>query len=103
MPPVLNQLNLIVEDIAASAAFYRVLGVDLGPDPAVHAEARFGDLSVDFDDAESARWWHATWRAAPGPRIVLTFNVETRQEVDDLYAQLTGAGYDGRQPPFDAF
>jgi hypothetical protein len=27
----------------------------------------------------------------------------TRQAVDDRYAELTSAGYRGRQPPFDAF
>ena len=101
--PVLNQLNLVVGDLAASAAFYRHLGVDLGADAAVHAEAKLGDLSLDFDDAASARWWHAAWRAMPGPRVVLTFRVEARDEVDALYAELTGAGYEGRQPPFDAF
>ncbi|HVM54739.1 MAG TPA: VOC family protein [Acidimicrobiales bacterium] len=34
---------------------------------------------------------------------MLTFRVDTREEVDALYAELTGAGHEGRQPPFDAF
>jgi catechol 2,3-dioxygenase-like lactoylglutathione lyase family enzyme len=104
MPPVLNQVNLVVGDMAASAAFYRRLGVELPLEPQVHLEATFADgLSLELDDGESAQWWHATWRAAPGPRLVLTFRVESRDEVDDLYADLTGAGHEGRQPPFDAF
>ena len=27
----------------------------------------------------------------------------SREAVDDRYAELTAAGYRGRQPPFDAF
>ena len=103
MAPILNQLNLIVRDMAASAAFYRRLGVDLPENAAVHAEAGFGGVTFELDDADSARWWHAGWRAAPGPRLVLTFRVDSRDEVDSLYESLTGDGYAGIQPPFDAF
>ena len=35
--------------------------------------------------------------------MVLGFVLPTRQAVDDRYAGLTSAGYQGRQPPFDAF
>ena len=31
------------------------------------------------------------------------FFFDSREAVDECYADLTGAGYDGRQPPFDAF
>jgi uncharacterized glyoxalase superfamily protein PhnB len=34
---------------------------------------------------------------------VIGFAVATRQGVDDLYADLTAAGYHGRQRPWDAF
>jgi uncharacterized glyoxalase superfamily protein PhnB len=101
--PVLNQLNLVVDDMAASVAFYRRLGVDLPEDAQVHVEAKFDGVSLELDDATSATWWHAAWRAAPGPRAVLTFRVPDRDDVDAIYADLTGAGYAGRQPPFDAF
>ena len=102
-PPSLNQVNLIVGDMAVSAAFYRLLDVDLPADAAVHAEAKFGDFSFELDDAQSAPWWHAGWRAAPGPRVVLTFRIDSRDEVDARYATITGAGHPGLQPPFDAF
>lgn len=103
MAPFLNQVNLVVRDLTAAAAFYRLLGVDLPEDAAVHADAHFGDFSMDLDDADSATWWHSGWRASPGPRVVLTFRVDTRDEVDAYYATLTGAGHSPVQPPFDAF
>ena len=103
MAPALNQVNLVVRDMAATAAFYRRLGIDLPEDAAVHAEATFGGVSFELDDAESAQWWHAGWRASPGPRVVLTFRVDSRDEVDALYGALTADGHPPVQPPFDAF
>ena len=50
------------------------------------------------------RLWHAGWRADPASaKVVLGFALPTRQAVDDRYAELTSAGYRGRQSPFDAF
>ena len=103
MRVALNQINLVVGDLPASAAFYRRLGVELPEDAQVHAEAAIGGLTFELDDASSARWWHAGWRAAPGPRTVLTFRVDSRDAVDDVYAELTAAGHQGVQPPFEAF
>lgn len=34
---------------------------------------------------------------------MLGFWVTTREAVDDLYSDLTGAGHKGHQPPYDAF
>ena len=99
----LDQINLVVGDMAATAAFYRLLGVELPEDAAVHAEAKFESLSFELDDPDSARWWHAGWRATPGPRVVLTFRTSSRDEVDEVYAALTTAGHPAVQPPFDAF
>ena len=101
--PQLDQVNLVVRDMAATAAFYRRLGVDFPANAEVHAEATFAGLSFELDDEASAKWWHAGWRAAPGPRVVLSFRIESRDAVDQLYAALTGAGHPGVQPPFDAF
>lgn len=103
VPPTLNQTNLVVEDMAATAAFYRRLGADFGDSPAVHAEARYPGISLELDDAESARWWHAGWRADQRSRPVLTFEVDSDEEVQALYAELTGAGARAVQPPHLAF
>lgn len=63
-----------------------------------------GGFSLEPGTAESARLWHAGWRADPASTgVVLGFMLASRQAVDDRYAELTAAGYQGRQPPFDAF
>jgi catechol 2,3-dioxygenase-like lactoylglutathione lyase family enzyme len=102
----LHMLNLVVGDMAASLAFYRALGLDapegeLGP----HVQVRTpGGFSLELDTAESARLWHAGWRADPATaRVVLGVTLPSAAAVDERYAALTAAGHAGRQPPFDAF
>jgi uncharacterized glyoxalase superfamily protein PhnB len=101
-------LNLVVADMPASLDFYRRLGIAVpeGKDAAAtHVQLRLpGGFSLELDTAESARLWHAGWRADPaGVRVVIGFSLPTREAVDERYAELTSAGYAGRQPPFDAF
>jgi catechol 2,3-dioxygenase-like lactoylglutathione lyase family enzyme len=107
-PPDLHMLNLVVTDMAASLDFYRRLGVAVtgGQDTAgARVQLRMpGGFSFELDTAESARLWHAGWRADPaGVSVVVGFSLPTREAVDQRYAELTAAGYPGRQPPFDAF
>jgi catechol 2,3-dioxygenase-like lactoylglutathione lyase family enzyme len=103
----LHMLNLVVDDMAASLDFYRRLGVEVPDRDPVggHLQVRMpGGFSLELDTAESARTWHAGWRADPASvRAVLGFALPDRQAVDDRYADLTAAGCVGRQPPFDAF
>jgi uncharacterized glyoxalase superfamily protein PhnB len=101
-------LNVVVRDLAASLGFYRRLGIAApapGDAAGAHVQLRMpGGFSLELDTAESARLWHAGWRADPaGATVVLGFMLPDRQAVDDRYAELTSAGYRGRQPPFDAF
>lgn len=106
--PDLHMLNLVVSDMAASVEFYRRLGVAV-PDgdgaAGAHTQLRQpGGFSLELDTAESVRLWHAGWRADPGSvDVVIGFSLPSRDAVDDRYAELTAAGYVGRQPPFDAF
>ncbi len=107
-PPVLAQLNLVVADMVASVAFYRRLGLtidDSNPWSAHHIDVRMpGGFSLDLDSIEFAKRWNAGWHGQPGAaHAVIGFNVPTREAVDRIYGELTGAGYVGQQPPYDAF
>jgi uncharacterized glyoxalase superfamily protein PhnB len=101
-------LNLVVGNMAASLDFYRRLGV-IPPDdetaPSAHMQLRMpSGFSLELDTADSAAIWHAGWRADPASATtVIGFALPTRQAVNERYADLTRAGYQGRQPPFDAF
>jgi uncharacterized glyoxalase superfamily protein PhnB len=105
-PPRLAQLNLLVDDMAASLDFYRRLGAGTADeDSDAHAELSLpGGFTLELDTMESARLWHAGVRADPATgRVVIGFSLPSRDAVDAAYAELTAAGYQGRQPPFDAF
>lgn len=110
---VLNQLNLVVRDMEAALAFYRRLGVEI-PDPTVwrtgsgahHAEVAMPNgVHLEFDSIELARSYNAGCREPAGgaSRSVVGFSLPSRDAVDELYAELTAAGYRGRQPPYDTF
>ena len=107
--PVLYKIHLVVKDMDATVAFYRRLGLDVpDTDPAWQAHHRTASmpdgLDLDFDSDEFARKWNQGWRSpADGNAGVLGFRVPSREAVDDLYEDLTDAGYAAQQAPYDAF
>ena len=103
--PIPDQFNLVVTDMDASVAFYRRLGLDIrDTTPEWQHHHRTVTLSngidLDLDSRDFARYWDHGWRRGMG---VLGFKVDSRDRVDEIYADLTAAGYRGQQPPFDAF
>jgi uncharacterized glyoxalase superfamily protein PhnB len=108
--PVLAQINLVARDFDATLAFYRRLGVPVpdafaSPDGIRHAELDMeGGVTFELDNLALAQLYNAGWRRpAGGSRALLGFRVESRAAVDAHYAELTAAGYEGRQPPYDTF
>ena len=104
----LDQINIVAADPAASAAFYRRLGVAFGEGEAsaFHIGGAAGDgVALDLDADWFARVWNSGWAQAENlaGRVVVGFAVESRAAVDAAYADLTGAGGNGLAPPWDAF
>ena len=107
--PVLSQLNLIVEDMEATMAFYRRLGVEI-PEPfrfrtgIHHVDVEMPEgLHFDFDSPALAQAYDAGYVPGSGVRAVIGFSVETREAVDAHYREMTEAGHRGLQPPYDTF
>ncbi|RKN43193.1 VOC family protein [Streptomyces hoynatensis] len=107
MTPRLDLIGLITDDMAASFAFYRRLGLDIpaGAESQPHVEAVLpGGLRIAWDTAETVRSFHPEWHPGQGGRrIGLAFLCEGPAEVDELYTELTQAGYAGEKAPWDAF
>ncbi len=108
--PVLNQLNLVVKNMAASIAFYRLLGIAIEPAAhpgwrAHHATAIMPNgMRLELDSELFAKQWNAGWQTArAGANGVIFFYVGTRNEVDRLYVEIMHAGYESQQYPLDAF
>ncbi|MEV6110418.1 VOC family protein [Streptomyces sp. NPDC051940] len=102
-----NAIGMAVSDMAASLAFYRLLGLDVPADaekePHVEAELP-GGLRLMWDTEETIRSFDPQWQPPTGPgRLALAFACDGPADVDRLYAGLTAAGHDGHKAPWDAF
>ena len=106
--PVLNQVNLVVRDMRASIAFYRRLGVAMEesqlPEWAPHHASAMlpNGMRLELDSVEFARQWNPGLKDV-GSGAVFFFGVESREEVDRLFATMTASGYKAQKPPEDAF
>ena len=100
-------LNIVVHDVEAAVDFYRLLGLEV-PETlpewqAHHRSAEIdGEFDVDLDSTAFAAQWNGGWPAAQAG-VVVGFRTATREHVDELYEQLTGAGHVGQQAPYDTF
>ena len=106
MDPRLSVIGLVVSDMAATLAFYRRLGLAVPPDAdaAPHVEVEAAGLRLAFDTEEVIRSFDPGY-ARPehgSQRVSLAFECRSPAEVDEAYADLTGAGYDGALEPWDA-
>ena len=73
--PVLNQLNLVVEDMDATVAFYRRLGLPIEAEPGTpHVAAALPNgLLVEFDSSDFVPKWDPGCRGSTGGGTVLGF------------------------------
>ena len=113
MQPDLKQLDLVVRDMDKTIAFYRALGVDI-PESAIwrtatgahHVDIKTpSGMTFHFDSAALAKVYNRGWRepSGTGTRSVVTFKVDSREEVDRIHDKLQRLGHRSSQPPFDAF
>ena len=108
MTPRLDMIGVAVRDLGASLAFYRRLGLDIaeGAENEPHVEATLpGGVRIAWDTYEVMESFDPGWKPASGgsSAISLAFLVDSPAEVDSLYAELTGDGYEGHLAPWDAF
>ena len=102
----LDAVGVVVRDMAATLAFYRLVGLSFpdGAEAAPHAEAALpGGVRIMFDTEETIRSFHPSWTPPPGGgRVGLAVRVPRPADVDALYERITAAGHHGELAPFDA-
>lgn len=106
MPPRLDLIGIIVQDMAKGLAFYRRLGFDIPPgaDTEGHVEAVAGGLRIAWDTVEVVHSFDPDWTPpVGGQRLGLAFLCDSPTEVDEVYGDLVAAGYESRLEPWDAF
>jgi uncharacterized glyoxalase superfamily protein PhnB len=106
MTPRFEALGVVVADIPRALAFYRRLGLEFpeGAESEQHVEAPLPcGLRFMLDAEEIIRSFEPDWRRPDGSSIGLAFACDSPADVDAVYGDLTGAGYDSHKEPWDAF
>jgi catechol 2,3-dioxygenase-like lactoylglutathione lyase family enzyme len=98
-------LELVVADMPATLAFYRLLGLEIpaSADEAPHVEATFGTTRLAFDTHQTIQSFDPDWTPATGGhRVALGFECDSPTDVDQAWKEITDAGYHGHLAPWDA-
>ena len=103
MSPQLDAIGLVVSDMRASLAFYRLLGLD--PSGEDHVEATLpGGTRLMWDTIDEIHKFDPSWEQPTGPgRISLAFQCASPAEVDETYRRVVEDGHRGSKEPWDAF
>jgi uncharacterized glyoxalase superfamily protein PhnB len=99
------QVDLVVADVEATAAFYGTLGVEVpelwkGEDGVAH-HVEIPDAGIGFNSRALTKGYDAAWPDDSG--VVLMFHVDDRATVDARHDELVAAGYRSHMAPIDAF
>jgi catechol 2,3-dioxygenase-like lactoylglutathione lyase family enzyme len=103
----LSMIGIVADDLPASLAFYRRLGLDIPAeaDHGPHAEITLpGGLRLAWDTADTIRSFIPDWQPPTGGhhRFAIAFEYGSPAEVDAAYQDLVGVGYEAYKAPFDA-
>lgn len=103
--PQLNAIGIVASNMAESIRFYRLLGLDVPETPAESHVDAFLPNGVRFmlDTEETVRSFKEDWRRETGNQIGLALECESPAEVDEVYARMVDAGFEGEKAPWDAF
>jgi predicted lactoylglutathione lyase len=93
----LNAIGIVVSDMARSIRFYRLLGLDFPETPGEgHLEATLaGGARLMLDSEQTVRSFRPDWERKVGNQLALAFRCASPAEVDELYAQVVDAGFQG--------
>jgi uncharacterized glyoxalase superfamily protein PhnB len=101
--PQLDAIGIVSSDLGRSRAFYKLLGVEIaeGDD---HVEATMPNgLRLMFDTEAVIRSFRPDWTRETGNQAALAFACGSPAEVDETYARVVAAGFEGEKEPWDAF
>ena len=103
--PNLNAIGIVASDMGTSIRFYRALGLDVPETPDEGHVDTFLPNGVRFmlDSEETMRSFKEDWSRETGNQISIAFECSSPAEVDEVYARVTGEGFEGEKEPWDAF
>jgi uncharacterized glyoxalase superfamily protein PhnB len=104
-------IGIVVSDMKASLAFYRLLGFPIPEqsdkdEPDDHVECVFNGYRFMWDTIDVMRSFEPNWQmpaGESGQRVSFALGAQTPAEVDALVETLWTAGYKIHKAPWDAF
>jgi catechol 2,3-dioxygenase-like lactoylglutathione lyase family enzyme len=102
--PRLNAIGIVTSNMGRSIEFYRVLGLDVPETPDEGHVDTFLPNGVRFmlDSEDVVRSFRPDWTRQTGNQVALAFECESPAELDEVYARVVAAGFDGEKEPWDA-
>jgi uncharacterized glyoxalase superfamily protein PhnB len=103
--PSLNAVGIVASDMARSISFYRLLGLDVPETPDEgHVDASLPNgFRLMLDTEEVVKSFRPDWSRSAGNQLSLAFECSSPAEVDEIYARVVAAGFEGEKEPWDAF
>lgn len=104
MAVVPHSIDIVASDLAASLAFFRLLGLAV-PDDAEGPQVEIatpGGATIGLIDEAMMRQTQPDWPTPVGQRVTFACRCDTPAEVDAVHARMAAAGFGGRDP-WDAF
>lgn len=101
-----DMVGMVVRDMAAALRFYRLLGLAIpdGKDGEHYVEVITPNgYRISWNSLSMTREIDPDFVEPVGQSVALAFKCDNPAQVDETFARLTGAGYHGRKPPWDAF
>ena len=102
----LKTVGVIVKDMAATLAFYRVLGLAIpeGDEGEDNVDVSLGNgIVLGFLTESMAKQAEPRFVEPVGSSLNLQFECSSPAEVDETFSKLTSAGYVSYTEPWDAF
>lgn len=105
MAVIPSSIDIVVADMAASLAFYRLLGLPV-PD------GQEGEVQVQIDTPGGAtigllteammRQAYPDWTTPTGQRVTFACRCDTPAELDETFTRMVAGGHEGRKAPWDS-
>ena len=106
-------IDVVTKDMAKSVAFYREMGIAI-PDEKIwsnddgpqHVDLKLaGEVGFDIDTESLTVGYSPKWAesAAAGQAVMLSFRVDSREDVDALHDHMVSLGHPSHLAPWDAF
>jgi len=102
--PELNAIGIVSANLRASIAFYRLLGVAFPEDGEGHIETTLpSGMRLMLDAEDVVKSFRPDWARETGNQLALAFECASPMEVDEIFEQVTAAGFQAEKEPWDAF